>query len=47
LFSQLVQKQDIAPLTLAWRFLTIYVGVVIGIVVMYREMFTRKKEDRP
>ena len=47
LFSQLVQKQDIALLTLAWRFLTIYVGVVIGIVVMYREMFKRKKADRP
>ncbi|WP_155312891.1 lysylphosphatidylglycerol synthase transmembrane domain-containing protein [Desulfosarcina ovata] len=39
LFAQLVQKQDIVPLTLCWRFLTIYVGVVIGIVVMYREMF--------
>ncbi len=43
LFSQLVQKQDIVVLTLAWRFLTIYVGVVIGIVVVYREMFKRKK----
>ena len=46
LFSQLVQKQDIAPLTLSWRFLTIYVGVVIGIVVMYREMFKRDKAGR-
>jgi len=43
LFSQLVQTQDIAILTLAWRFLTIYVGVVIGIVVISREMFKRKK----
>lgn len=47
LFSQLVQKQDIAPLTLSWRFLTIYIGVLIGIGVMYREMFKSKKADRP
>ncbi|BBO85211.1 hypothetical protein DSCO28_57770 [Desulfosarcina ovata subsp. sediminis] len=46
LFAQLVQKQDIVPLTLCWRFLTIYVGVVIGIVVMYREMFQRDKAGR-
>lgn len=46
LFSQLVQKQDITPLILSWRFLTIYVGVVIGIVIMYREMFKSSKADR-
>ena len=33
LFAQLVQKQDIASLILSWRFLTIYIGVLIGIVV--------------
>jgi hypothetical protein len=38
-----VQRQDIALLTLAWRFLTIYVGVAIGIAVMYREVFQRDK----
>jgi len=43
LFAQLVQRQDIALLTLAWRFLTIYVGVAIGIVVVYREVFQRDK----
>ncbi len=46
LFAQLVQKQDIALLALCWRFLTIYIGVVIGIVVMYREMFRRGKAGR-
>jgi len=46
LFSQLVQKQDITLLTLSWRFLTIYIGVVIGIVVIYREIFNRKKAVR-
>ena len=33
LFAQLVQKQDITLLTLSWRFLTIYVGVIIGILI--------------
>lgn len=46
LFSQLVRKQDIVPLTLSWRLLTIYVGVVIGIVVLYRELFHRNRADR-
>jgi uncharacterized protein (TIRG00374 family) len=45
LFAQLVQKQDITLLTLSWRFLTIYIGVVIGIFIIYREMFNRNKED--
>jgi len=43
LFAQLVQKQDITLLTLSWRFLTIYVGVLIGIFVIYREMFNYNK----
>jgi len=47
LFAQLVQKQDITLLTLSWRFLTIYIGVVIGIFLVYREMFNRKKTGRP
>ncbi|MBW2558669.1 MAG: flippase-like domain-containing protein [Deltaproteobacteria bacterium] len=46
LFAQLVQKQDITLLTLSWRFLTIYVGVLIGIFVIYREVFNRKKAVR-
>jgi len=45
LFSQLVQKQDITLLTLSWRFLTIYIGVVIGIFVIYREIFNRKRRS--
>jgi len=44
LFAQIVDKQDITILTLSWRFLTIYVGVAIGILVIYREIFGRKKK---
>ena len=43
LFSQLVQKQDITLLTLSWRFLTIYIGVMIGMIIVFREFFNRKK----
>lgn len=47
LFAQLVQKQDITLLTLSWRFLTIYVGVAIGIFVVYGEIFNGNKAERP
>jgi len=47
LFSQLVQKQDITVLTLSWRFLTIYVGMLIGLVIIYREIFNYKKAAQP
>jgi glycosyltransferase 2 family protein len=43
IFAQLVQKHDITLLTLSWRFLTIYIGLVIGIGVIFRELFVRKK----
>lgn len=41
LFAQLVQKQDIAPLVLSWRFMTIYIGVIIGMIVTFVE-FSRR-----
>jgi len=47
LFAQLVRKEDIALLTLAWRFLTIYIGLVIGIFVVFRELLTQNRADRP
>lgn len=47
LFAQLVQKQDIALLTLAWRFLTIYLGVFIGMIVTTRELFKSTPGERP
>jgi uncharacterized protein (TIRG00374 family) len=47
LFAQLVQKQDITLLTLSWRFLTIYMGVLIGLFIIYREIFNHKKSAQP
>ena len=46
LFAQLVHKQDITLLTLSWRFLTIYIGMAIGMIVIFREFFSRKKAFR-
>lgn len=45
LFAQLVQKQDIAPLVLSWRFLTIYIGVVIGMIVTFSEYIRRDERS--
>lgn len=39
LFSQVVSRHDITLLTVSWRFLTIYIGVLAGIVIAYREIF--------
>jgi uncharacterized protein (TIRG00374 family) len=46
LFSRLVMKNDITLLTFLWRFLTIYIGVIIGLAIIYRELFARDKEGR-
>ncbi|WP_320127396.1 lysylphosphatidylglycerol synthase transmembrane domain-containing protein [uncultured Sphaerochaeta sp.] len=44
LFAQLVQNKDILALTFSWRFLTIYIGVIIGIFIFAGEFFKMKKE---
>ena len=46
LFAHIVQRQDVTLLTLSWRFLTIYIGVVIGIIVIFREFVLSKKAVR-
>ena len=45
LFAQLVRKKDLTLLTLSWRFLTIYVGVIIGMFLLYREIFRKQGGD--
>lgn len=44
LFARLVSRGDLTLLTLLWRFLTIYVGVFIGLFIIYRELFARGRE---
>ncbi|MBN1225517.1 MAG: flippase-like domain-containing protein [Deltaproteobacteria bacterium] len=46
LFAQLVQEKDILLLTLSWRFLTIYVGLTIGIFIIYGEIFNHRRAAR-
>lgn len=46
LFSQVVNEGDITLLTLCWRFLTIYIGVLVGILITYLELF-RARPGRP
>jgi uncharacterized protein (TIRG00374 family) len=46
LFSQLVRHQDILALTLFWRFLTIYIGVIIGILIFTFDFLGKGKDHR-
>jgi glycosyltransferase 2 family protein len=46
LFAQLIQEKDILLLTLSWRFLTIYVGLAIGIFIIYGEIFNHRRAAR-
>ncbi|WP_319476918.1 lysylphosphatidylglycerol synthase transmembrane domain-containing protein [Marispirochaeta aestuarii] len=46
LFAQLVRQNDITMLTLLWRFLTIYIGVFIGILIIYLELYRGEKEKK-
>jgi uncharacterized protein (TIRG00374 family) len=39
LFSKFISEHDITLLTISWRFWTIYIGVLIGILIAYRELF--------
>ena len=42
LFSQLINARDLTLLTLAWRFLTIYLGVAIGLLLLYRDLMAKR-----
>ncbi|ERJ13545.1 lysylphosphatidylglycerol synthase transmembrane domain-containing protein [Haloplasma contractile] len=44
LFKKHVDSNDIAPLTFAWRFFTIYIGMIIGLLLFYIEMFSAKSK---
>ncbi|HDY75952.1 MAG TPA: hypothetical protein ENH49_05460 [Candidatus Marinimicrobia bacterium] len=43
LFAQLVQKSDITLITISWRLLTVYIGVLIGIFIIYKEIYYHGK----
>jgi hypothetical protein len=39
MFAEFIEKADVVSLLLAWRFFTIYIGMLIGMVIFYFEMF--------
>jgi uncharacterized protein (TIRG00374 family) len=41
IFSNFLDSSYIAPLTFYWRFLTTYLGMVIGLFIFYREILRR------
>ncbi|WP_161802934.1 lysylphosphatidylglycerol synthase transmembrane domain-containing protein [Caloranaerobacter sp. TR13] len=47
-FSNYIKNSDLLVLTFAWRFFTIYVGMIIGAVIFYMEMICTnfKKANR-
>ena len=46
LFAQVVGRHDITLLTISWRFLTIYLGVLVGILIAYMDIFRSGTEIR-
>jgi len=47
MFSNAISSADIDELTLLWRSLSVYAGVIIGMVVFYYEVFMKRKKAMP
>ncbi|MTI81117.1 MAG: flippase-like domain-containing protein [Firmicutes bacterium] len=45
MFADFVKKRDIVSLIFAWRFFTIYLGMIIGMIIFYFEMFKNNGRD--
>lgn len=41
-FSDFIKNQDLVSLTFAWRFFTLYVGMIVGLVLFYMELIKNK-----
>ncbi|NLK20639.1 MAG: flippase-like domain-containing protein [Epulopiscium sp.] len=39
IYSNFIKRGDIISLTFTWRFVTVYIGMVIGGIIFYKEMF--------
>jgi uncharacterized protein (TIRG00374 family) len=44
IFSHIISSTDILSLTLTWRFFSIYIGVIIGMILFYLEIFRPSKK---
>ncbi len=46
MFAGFVSKSDIVSLTFAWRFFTIYLGMIIGMIIFYLEIVKKGKAEK-
>jgi uncharacterized protein (TIRG00374 family) len=46
IFANFVKKRDIVSLTFAWRFFTIYLGMIVGMIAFYLEIFKVKSKKQ-
>ncbi len=46
IFSHFVSSPYVPPLTFYWRFLTMYLGMMIGFVVFYREVWRKDEKSK-
>jgi hypothetical protein len=42
MFSSFIEKNDIVSLTFLWRFFTMYIGMLIGLIIFYLEISRNK-----
>lgn len=42
MFSNFVEKNDLVSLTFSWRFFTMYLGMLIGLIIFYAEIVKNK-----
>ena len=43
MFSNFVEKNDIVSLTFLWRFFTMYLGMLVGLIIFYLEIVKNKR----
>lgn len=43
MFARFVDQADIVSLTFGWRFFTVYIGMIIGLFIFYKEIFLNNK----
>ena len=46
MFSSFVEKNDIVSLTFSWRFFTMYLGMLIGMIIFYLEIAKNKLQEK-
>lgn len=45
IFSHFLTRASVPPLTFYWRFITSYLGMIIGLIIFYREIWRKERAD--